>query len=62
MDGTQFVSTVLSSIALSTIAVAALAFLSKSWLIKRLDQSIEHEYAKKLEEFRHKLTKRTNSP
>lgn len=49
MTDFQFVVTILSSAGVSGLLVAALVFLSKSWLTERLKNAIAHEYAEKLE-------------
>ncbi len=43
---------------LTLIALAAIQFLTSLWIKARLEASIEHEYSKKLEEFKFEFRKR----
>ncbi|MEK6683367.1 MAG: hypothetical protein AABY46_01765 [Nitrospirota bacterium] len=51
----ESILTILSSLTFSGILTALLLFLTRSWLSERLKQSIEHEYAQKLETYKHAL-------
>ena len=48
----DLITIALSSAAVTALLIAALGLIARSWLLERLKQSIAHEYARRLEEFK----------
>ncbi|MDO8425894.1 MAG: hypothetical protein Q7T24_00080, partial [Deltaproteobacteria bacterium] len=56
MDWTPLIT----SLGSSAVLFALLSFLAKKWIGSRIEQSVKHEYAKKLEEHKAQLQAQVN--
>lgn len=60
MDWSAFTTALLTSLGGTGILIAIIVFFSKKWLGSRIEESVKHEYAKKLEEHKAQLHEQLN--
>ncbi|MBI5901952.1 MAG: hypothetical protein HZB84_00485 [Deltaproteobacteria bacterium] len=60
MDWSTFITALLTSLGGTGILVAIAVFLGKKWLGSRIEESVKHEYARKLEEHKAQLQTQLN--